>query len=190
MWLSHGGRGHRADWRIVVPIIPYNGIMPRIAEGVFVAEGAMVIGDVTIGPGSSIWYNTVVRGDVAPITIGRDCNLQDNSTVHVAPGAPTVIGDGVSVGHNAVIHGCTVEDGALVAINAVVLTGAVIGAGSMVGASAVVSENKTIPPRSLALGVPARVVRELTEEDVARVVHTAQHYVTLAQEHMDSSTKS
>ncbi len=166
-----------------MPIVPYKGIMPKVAEDVFIAEGALVIGDVTIGPGSSIWYNTVVRGDIAPITIGRDCNIQDNSTVHVAPGAPTVIGDGVSVGHNAVIHGCTVGDGSLVAIHAVVLTGAVIGAGSMVGAGAVVGERKTIPPRSLVLGVPGKVVRELTEEDVARMAQTTRHYVTLAREH-------
>ncbi len=166
-----------------MPLIPYKGVMPKVAEDVFIAEGAQVIGDVTIGPGSSIWYNTVVRGDIAPITIGRDCNIQDNSTVHVAPGAPTIIGDGVSVGHNAVIHGCTVEAGSLVAIHAVVLTGAVIGAESMVGAGAVVGENKTIPPRSLALGVPARVIRELTDEDVGRIVQTTQNYVALAQEH-------
>jgi len=166
-----------------VPLIPYKGVMPRVAEDVFIAEGALVIGDVTIGPGSSIWYNTVIRGDIAPITIGRECNIQDNSTVHVAPGAPTVIGNGVSVGHNAVIHGCTLEDGALVAIHAVVLTGAVVGAGSMVGAGAVVGEGKTIPPRSLALGVPARVVRELTDDDLARMAQTTRHYVTLASEH-------
>ncbi len=166
-----------------MPLIPYKGIMPKVAEDVFIAEGALVIGDVTIGPGSSIWYNTVVRGDIAPITIGRDCNIQDNSTIHVAPGAPTVIGDGVSVGHNAVIHGCTVGGGSLIAIHAVVLTGAVIGAGSMVGAGAVVGENRAIPPRSLVLGVPGKVVRELTEEDAARMARTTQHYVTLAREH-------
>ena len=165
-------------------LIAYKGVMPKVAEDVFIAEGALVIGDVTIGAGSSVWYNTVIRGDIAPITIGRDCNIQDNSTVHVAPGAPTVIGDGVSVGHNAVIHGCTVGDGALVAIHAVALTGAVIGAESMVGAGAVVGENKVIPPRSLVLGVPARVVRELTEADLARMADTTQHYVTLAREHM------
>jgi carbonic anhydrase/acetyltransferase-like protein (isoleucine patch superfamily) len=157
--------------------------MPRVAEDVFIADGALVIGDVSIGPGTSIWYNTVVRGDVAPITIGRDCNIQDNSTVHGSPGVPTILGDGVSVGHNAVIHSCTVGDGALIAIQAVVLTGAVVGAGSMVGAGAVVGEGKTIPPRSLALGVPARVVRELTEEDLARMAETTRHYVGLAQEH-------
>jgi len=154
-----------------VPLIPYKGLMPRVAEDVFIADGALVIGDVSIGPGTSIWYNTVVRGDVAPITIGRDCNIQDNSTVHGSPGVPTILGDGVSVGHNAVIHSCTVGDGALIAIQAVVLAGAVVG------------EGKTIPPRSLALGVPARVVRELTEEDLARMAETTRHYVGLAQEH-------
>lgn len=166
-----------------MPLIPYKGVMPRVAEDVFIAEGALVIGDVTIGSGSSVWYNTVIRGDIASVTIGRNCNIQDNSTVHVAPGAPAILGDGVSVGHNAVVHGCTVGDGVLIAIHATVLTGAVIGEGSMVGAGAVVGEKKVIPPRSLALGVPARVVRELTEEDLARMASTTEHYVTLAQEH-------
>ncbi len=166
-----------------MPLIPYKGIMPKVAEDVFIAEGALVIGDVTIGSGSSVWYNTVIRGDVASITIGRDCNIQDNSTIHVAPGAPAIIGDGVSVGHNAVVHGCTVGDGALIAIQATVLTGAEIGAGALVGAGAVVGEKKVIPPRSLALGVPAKVVRELAESDLALMARTAQHYVTLAREH-------
>ncbi|MHB8992569.1 MAG: gamma carbonic anhydrase family protein [Chloroflexota bacterium] len=157
--------------------------MPRVAEDVFVAEGAMVIGDVTIGPGSSVWYNTVIRGDLEPVTIGRDCNIQDNATIHVAVGHPTVMGDRVSIGHNAVIHGCTVEDDALIAIHASVLTGATVGEGSMIGAGAVVGENKTIPPRSLALGIPAKLVRELTEADRASMARTTKHYVTLGQEH-------
>lgn len=164
-------------------MIPYKGKMPKVAEDVFVAEGAILIGDVTVGSGSSIWYNTVIRGDIEPVTIGRDCNIQDNTTIHVAPGYPAVICDRVSVGHNAVIHGCTVEDDALIAIHASVLTGAKVGAGSMVGAGAVVGENKTVPPRSLALGVPAKVVRELTEEDLTRMARTVEHYVALGQEH-------
>lgn len=166
-----------------MPLIPFNGIMPRVHESVFIAEGAQVIGDVTIGEGSSIWYNVVVRGDVQPITIGRNTNIQDNSTVHSDPRMPTVIGDGVSVGHNAVVHGCTVGDGALIAIHATVLTGAVIGAESIVGAGAVVGEGREIPPRRLAVGAPARVIREVAEEDLAHSQHRAQHYVELAQQH-------
>lgn len=166
-----------------MPLIPYKGKMPKLAEDVFVAEGAMVIGDVTIGPGSSVWYNTVIRGDVEPVTIGRDCNIQDNTTVHVGVGHPTVLGDRVSVGHNAVIHGCTVENDALIAIHASVLTGATIGEGSMVGAGAVVGENRSIPPRSLALGIPAKPVRELTETDRARMALTNTRYLAIGQDH-------
>lgn len=164
-------------------LIPYRGKVPRIADGVFVAPGAQIVGDVTIGEGSSVWYNAVVRGDIASVTIGRNSNVQDNATIHLDRGVPVVIGDNVSVGHGAVVHGCTIEDGALVAIHATVLSGAVIGAGSIVGAGAVVAEKKVIPPRSLALGVPAKVVRELTEDDVARAVRTATNYSRLSQEH-------
>lgn len=166
-----------------MPLIPYKGIMPRVAEDVFIADGAQVIGDVTIGPGSSIWYNVVIRADIAGVTIGRNCNIQDNTTIHVDRSMPCVIGDNVSVGHGAVVHGCRVEEGALIAIHATVLSGAVIGAGSIVGAGAVVGEKKLIPPRSLALGVPAKVVRELTDEDLARAARTTSNYARLAQEH-------
>ena len=171
-----------------MPLIPFRGIMPRVAEDAFIAEGAQVIGDVTIGSGSSVWYNAVVRGDVASVTIGRNCNIQDNSTIHSDRGMPTVIGDGVTIGHGSVVHGCLVESGALIAIHATVLSGAVIGSGSIVGAGAVVSEGKAIPPRSLALGVPARVVRQLSDEDVARVDRTAENYARLAQQHRQGAT--
>ena len=166
-----------------MPLSPYNGVMPKLAEDVFIAEGACVIGNVTIGPGSSVWYNTVIRGDIAPVVIGKNTNIQDNSTIHVDRGRPAVIGDNVSVGHGAVVHGCTVEDGALIAIHATVLSGAVIGAGSIVGAGAVVGEGKTIPPGSLALGVPARVLRQVTAEDAERTARTVRSYAALAQEH-------
>ena len=166
-----------------MPLIPYNGIVPKVHESVFIAEGAQVIGDVTIGEGSSIWYNVVIRGDVNPITIGRFTNIQDNSTVHSDPNRPTVIGNNVSIGHNAVVHGCTVGDMVLIAIHATVLTGAVIGSGSIVGAGAVVGEGKEIPPGRLAVGAPARVVREVTEEDLRHSKSRAQHYVDLAKQY-------
>ncbi len=165
-----------------MPLIPYKGIMPKIAEDVFIAEGAMVIGDVTIGVGSSVWYNTVIRGDIASVTIGRNCNIQDNCTLHLDSDAPLVIGDGVSVGHNAVVHGCTVGDGALIAIHSTILSHAEIGDHSLVGAGAVVPEGKVIPSRRLAVGVPAKVVRELTDEDLTGMAQTAEHYVDLAKE--------
>lgn len=171
-------------------LIPFRGIMPRIAGDVFIAEGAQIIGDVTIGSGSSVWYNTVIRGDVASITIGRNVNVQDNSTIHVGRGEPAVIYDNVSIGHGAVVHGCTVEEGAMIAIHATVLSGAVIGARSIVGAGAMVGERKTIAPRCLAVGVPARVSRELTDDDVDGVTRTAQRYSQLAKEHMEASDAS
>lgn len=172
-----------------MPLIPYNGVTPKVADDAFIAEGACVIGDVTIGSGSSVWYNTVIRGDITPITIGRNTNVQDNATIHVDRGVPAVIGDNVSIGHGAVVHGCTVEDGALIAIHATVLSGAVIGAGSIVGAGAVVGEKKVIPPHSLVLGVPARVIRELNDDDAARMSRTVRSYAALAQEHKQSQAR-
>lgn len=166
-----------------MPVLPYEGILPKIAEDVFIAKGAVVIGDVTIGSGGSVWYNTVVRGDIASIAIGRNCNLQDNTTVHVDRGKPVTIGDDVSVGHGAVVHGCTVGRGALIGIHAVVLSGATIGEDCIVGAGAVVPEGKDLPARSLALGVPARVIRSVTDEEVAQNTRRVQRYAQLAQDH-------
>jgi carbonic anhydrase/acetyltransferase-like protein (isoleucine patch superfamily) len=166
-----------------MPLIPYLGKMPKIADDVYIAEGAQVIGDVTIGAGTGIWYNTVIRGDIAPITIGRNCNIQDNVTLHVDVGMPLVIEDDVSVGHGAIVHGCIVRRGALVAIQAVVLTGAEIGEDSIVGTSAFVGEGKVIPPRSVAVGIPAKVVRAATEKDIASNASRVRRYAVLAREH-------
>ena len=170
-------------------LIPFNGKTPQVADGVFIAEGAQVIGDVTIGPGSSIWYNVVIRADLASVTIGRNSNIQDNTTIHVDRGKPVVIEDDVSVGHGAVVHGCTVEKLALVGIHAIILSGATIGEGAIVGAGAVVGEGKTIPRRSLAVGVPARIVRTVTDEDLAQSAARAQRYSQLAQEHRLASPR-
>ncbi len=164
-------------------LIPYRGKMPKVADGVFIAEGAQVIGDVTIGPGSSVWYNVVIRADLASITIGSNCNIQDNTTIHVDRDRPVIIEDDVSVGHGAVVHGCTVRKLALVGIHAIVLSGATIGEGSIIGAGAVVGEDKVIPPRSLALGVPARIIRQVTDEELAQSAGRASRYSQMAQEH-------
>ncbi len=164
-------------------LIPFNGKSPKIADDVFIAEGAKVIGDVTIGSGSSIWYNVVIRADLASVTIGRNTNIQDNTTIHVDRGKPVVIEDDVSVGHGAVVHGCTVQKLALVGIHAIILSGATIGEGAIIGAGAVVGEGKSIPPRSLAVGVPARIIRAVTDEDLATSAGRAQRYSLLAQEH-------
>ena len=146
----------------------------------YVADNAVVVGSVILGHDASVWFNSVIRGDNDLITIGDGTNIQDSAVLHVDEGVPLTIGANASVGHHAMLHGCTVEDGALVGINAVVLNHAVIGRGSLVGAGALVAEGKVIPERSLAVGAPARVVRTLTDEDVAGIERIARHYVEKA----------
>ena len=146
----------------------------------WVADSAVVVGSVILGHGASVWFNSVVRGDNDLITIGAGTNVQDAAVLHVDEGVPLTLGAGVSVGHHATLHGCAVEDGALVGINAVVLNHAVIGRGSLVGAGALVPEGRVIPERSLAVGSPARVVRTLTDEDVAGIERIARHYAERA----------
>jgi gamma-carbonic anhydrase len=172
-----------------MPIIPFAGKTPRLAEGVFVAEGAWVIGDVTIGEGSSVWFNTVVRGDTNSITIGRNTNVQDLCTIHVDPGSPCQIGDGVTIGHGAIVHGAIVEDDVLIGINAVVLNQARIGAGSTVGANALVPQGKEVQPRSLAVGTPVRVIREVDEEGLDSIRSHAEAYLELSDRHRRESIR-
>lgn len=144
----------------------------------FIADSADVIGDVTLAKNASIWFNATVRGDVNWIRIGEGSNVQDNAVVHVTHGtAPTLIGNHVTIGHSAVVHGCTIEDGALIGIGAVVLDHAVIGEGSLIGARSLVTSRTKIPPRSLVMGSPAKVVRELTDDEVAEVRQFALNYV-------------
>ncbi|SRR5579884_404790 len=169
-----------------MPILPYKGVWPTLAEDVFIAPGAMVIGNVTIREGASVWYNAVVRGDTAPIVIGRRTNIQDNCTLHVDEDAPLTIGDDCTVGHGAVVHGATVGDRVLVAMHSVILSHAEVGADTIVGASALVGEGKSIASGSLAVGIPARVVRELTEAERAHILSSAAGYVQRAQEHQAS----
>ena len=146
----------------------------------YVADNAVVVGSVILGHEASVWFNSVVRGDNYTITLGDGVNIQDSAVLHVDAGVPLTLGANVSVGHHAMLHGCTVEDGALVGINAVVLNHAVIGRGSLIGAGALVPEGKVIPERSLAVGAPARVVRTLTDEDVAGIERIARHYIEKA----------
>ena len=146
----------------------------------YVADNAAVIGSVVLGHEASVWFNSVVRGDNDVITIGDGTNIQDSAVLHVDEGFPLALGTNVSVGHHAMLHGCTVEDGALVGINAVVLNNAVIGRGSLVGAGALIAEGKMIPERSLVVGSPGRIVRTLTEEDAAGIERIAHHYVEKA----------
>ncbi len=161
-------------------IAPFGDRRPVIDPSAYVPDAAVVIGDVVIGPESSLWFHTVVRGDIEPIRIGARSNVQDNATIHVVGGRfATIVGDGVTVGHNAVLHGCTVEDGALVGMGAVVLDGAVVGTETLVGACALVTPDTVIPPRSLVLGSPARRVREINGAELERLRTSAANYVDL-----------
>lgn len=172
----------------MAPLLPFRGRTPALGDSVFVAPTASVIGEVTLGAFASVFYGASVRADTAAISIGEDTNIQDNVVVHADPGHPARIGDRVSVGHNAVVHGCTIGDDCLVGMGATVLNGAVIGSGSLVAAGAVVLEGTIVPPRSLVAGVPAKVRRELDDAEVAGLRANAERYRTLAQEHRQALT--
>ena len=151
---------------------------PQVDETNFIAETAAVIGDVHLGTDASVWFSATVRGDVHRIRIGARSNVQDNAVVHVThQTAPTTIGDNVTIGHSAIVHGCTIQDRVLVGMGAIILDHANIGSDSIIGAGALVTGGKVIPPRSMVLGSPARVVRELTEEEVASIMYYANNYV-------------
>ncbi|MDE0546964.1 gamma carbonic anhydrase family protein [Microbacterium sp. C7(2022)] len=167
-------------------ILAVGGHTPVIDETAFVADGARVIGRVTAGEGASIWYNAVVRADGDEITIGAGSNLQDNVSAHVDRGSPLRIGANVSVGHNAVVHGCTIGDDSLIGMGSVVLSGAVIGAGSLVAAGAVVLEGTVVPPGSLVAGVPAKVRRSLTPDEQAGITANAENYRQHVRAHTES----
>ncbi|MEV2211829.1 gamma carbonic anhydrase family protein [Streptomyces sp. NPDC050997] len=159
---------------------------PKIHEESFVAPTASVIGDVTLEAGASVWYGAVVRGDVERISVGARSNIQDNCTLHADPGFPVTIGERVSVGHNAVVHGATVGDDCLIGMGATVLNGAVIGAGSLVAAQALVPQGMDVPPGSLVAGVPAKVRRELSEEERQGVTLNGTLYADLAKAHREA----
>lgn len=169
-----------------MPVFPFNGVWPTIAEDVFIAPGAMIIGNVTIHEGASIWYNAVVRGDSAPIVVGRRTNIQDNCTLHVDADAPLTIGDDCTVGHGAVVHGATVGDRVLIGMKAVVLSHSQVGSDTIIGASALVGERKTIPEGVLALGIPARVARPLSPDERSGIVPSATGYQERARLHRES----
>ncbi|MFH0810096.1 MAG: gamma carbonic anhydrase family protein [Pseudomonadota bacterium] len=162
-------------------IVSHRGRSPRLAEDVVVMETAVVAGDVEIGAGSSIWFGAVVRGDVHFIRIGKLTNIQDGCLLHVTTDThPLIIGNGVTVGHGAILHGCTVEDGALIGMGAIVLDGAHIGREALVAAGALVTEGTRVPPRTLVMGSPAKPHRELTSEELERLRRSAEHYRELA----------
>jgi carbonic anhydrase/acetyltransferase-like protein (isoleucine patch superfamily) len=161
----------------------YKGKTPEIDQSVFLAETAVVIGDVVIGERSNIWYGAVLRGDEGSIIIGNETNIQDNSTVHTSHEYPVRIGDRVTVGHNAVVHGCQVGDGSMIGMGAIVLNGAVIGKGCIIAAGALVKEKEVIPDGSLCVGVPARIVRQLDEKAQAGILANGEMYVALGQDY-------
>jgi gamma-carbonic anhydrase len=150
---------------------------PKLGKGVYIARGAAVLGDVTIGDYSSVWYNAVVRGDINRVVIGHHTNVQDNAVLHLADDFPCILGNFVTIGHSAIVHACKVGDETLVGMGAVILDGAVIGRQSIIGAQALVTQRAKIPAGSLVLGAPAKVVRALTREERASVKAWAQKYV-------------
>lgn len=163
----------------------FRGHQPRLGDGVFVGEYAAIIGDVVIGARSSIWYGTVVRGDVMPIRIGAETSIQDNSVVHVTSDVSgTDVGDRVTVGHRVILHACTIEDDCIIGMGSVILDRARVGRGSIIGAGAVVTPGTIIPPGSLALGAPARVKRPVTDEERAWIASSASHYVDLGRAYL------
>ncbi|BCW18501.1 gamma carbonic anhydrase family protein [Arthrobacter sp. NtRootA9] len=169
----------------MAPLYPFAGNSPAVHESSFVAPSASIIGNATLGQDASAFYGVSVRADTAAITVGAGSNLQDNVVLHADPGFPCTVGERVSVGHAAVVHGCTVEDDCLIGMGATVLNGAVIGTGSLVAAGAVVLEGTVVPPRSLVAGVPAKVRRELTDEEFDGVRANASRYVELAAKHRE-----
>jgi len=170
----------------VVNLYSHAGHTPTVAPDAFVAPGAHLIGRVEIGPQASVWFNAVLRGDVEPIRIGPRSNVQDGTVMHTDAGFPLWVGAGVTIGHGVILHGCTIEDEALIGMGAVVLNGACIGRGALVGAGALVPEGAEIPPGVLALGVPARVVRPLTDAERERIRHGVEHYVERARAYREA----
>lgn len=158
-------------------VISYEGIEPEIHNSVFVAPGAMIIGDVKIGAESNVWFNCVIRGDLEPIRIGCRTNIQDGTVIHTDVEIPCLIGDDVTVGHGAILHGSVIENEALIGMGAILLNGSRIGERAIIAAGTLVREGQEIPDGTVAMGVPAKVRREVTEEDLARVRHGKDDYV-------------
>jgi carbonic anhydrase/acetyltransferase-like protein (isoleucine patch superfamily) len=178
-------------------IKPFQGMTPNIDPSAFIAETAVIIGDVTIGAGSSIWYNVVVRGDVNFIRIGTRSNVQDLTMLHVThkkhaddPGAPLVIGDDVTIGHSVTLHGCTLQNGCFIGMQAMVMDHAVVGEGALVGARALVTEGTTIPPNTLWVGAPAKYKRDLSADEIAWLKKSPQNYARYAVQFIEDGFNS
>jgi carbonic anhydrase/acetyltransferase-like protein (isoleucine patch superfamily) len=170
-----------------VPVYPYRKAWPSLGEGCWLAPDANVVGDVVLGRDCSVWFGTTIRGDVFPIRIGDGTNVQDNSVIHVTTDRhATEIGRYVTIGHRVILHGCRVEDGALIGMGAIVMDRAVIGEQAFIGAGAIVTEGTVIPPRTLAVGIPARPKRALSADELERLAWSATHYVDVARDYLEA----
>lgn len=170
-------------------IEPFEDKIPDTKNANFVAWNAQVSGDVVLGKESSVWYSVTMRGDIAPIRIGKQTNIQDNSVCHISTGVPLTIGDGVTVGHGAILHSCTIEDNCLIGMGSIVLDESVISRDSIVGAGSLVTKGKKFPPRSLILGNPAKLVKELTDEQVESIKAYAGRYIENSRKTAASTAK-
>lgn len=183
---AYWGRGAR-HCKVTVTgrggLLPYGDRRPEVADSAFIAPGAYVIGSVSLGEESSVWYGAVLRGDTEPIRVGARTNIQDGCVLHADPGYPAKVGNDCVVGHNAVVHGCEIGAGCLIGMSATILNGAKIGEGSIVAAGALVPEGKEFPARSLIIGAPAKKVREVSEEQAQDIVRGVRTYVERAAEH-------
>lgn len=179
----------RAEFEARFPgavILPFEGEWPTIADDAFIAPGAVLVGSVTIGQQASVWFNTTIRGDIAPVTIGNRTSVQDNTVVHVNTDAPTVIGNDVTVGHSALVHGTTIHDGALIGMGSLVLSYSVIGRGAVVAAGALIPERFEVPEGAIMVGVPARQRNALSDEQSARLDGISGRYVRVNRSYRDT----
>lgn len=167
-------------------MLAYQGVRPTVGPACFVAPNAILVGSVRLDEKASVWFGAVLRGDVAAIRIGATSNVQDGVIIHADPGFPVDIGRGVTIGHAAKLHGCTVEDGALIGIGATVLDGAVIGKQALIGANALVPPGKVIPERALVMGSPGKIVRMLTDDEVTELAWAAEEYVRISAEYLSA----
>ena len=164
----------------------YHDKKPSVHESVFIAPGAHLIGDVQIGEESTVWFNAVLRGDEGPIQIGKKCSVQDNVTAHLYEGFPLFVGDEVTIGHNAILHGCTIEKRCIIGMGSTILDGAIIGEESIIGANTLIPSGKKIPPRSLVVGSPGKVIREITEKDIELIQLSIDTYVQKGKEYKEA----